>query len=551
MAFSSKLGEAQIEIRASTDRLKKDLGNARRSVKDSLAGMQSKLKGFGKAASIGLTAPLILFGKKAVEAAAAAEEMESKLSVVFGNSSDSVRDWADETAKAVGRSSFELRKAAADTQSLLISAGLASDEATEMSKAMTQLAIDTASFNDSTDAQAINAFQKALLGENEALKGIGLSLSAAEVKAQALKMGFAGQVTEMDAATKAAATYQALLLKTSQMQGDAARTAGSSTNQMKALGAAMTELSIVVGTQILPILTPMITALTSVLTAFTNLPAPVQQMAVAVAAFAAVIGPLALILGTVSLPLLAIAAAAAAVFVAFQNFGKVKAIVRDMFNGINKWLGDKLTSLLDLVGDKVEKVTGFFFDMWDKVVGNSFVPDMVDGIETHFARLASVMVNPALAATDKVSAAFSSLQDTVKDSVSNVFDSLQNITSSPLLNSFLNPVIKSAGSIFGSLVGGLFGGGAPTTGLANGGPINKPTLVGERGPEMFMPGQAGTIVSNKSMGGGVVINQNISLMPDVGQAFKQQLAQSMPMIRNAAIAGVAESQARRGGPGRA
>jgi hypothetical protein len=78
MAFSSQLGEAQIAIRASTDQLQRDLGKVKRTVQSSLANIQQRMRNFGSMASIAITAPLVLFGKKSVEAAAAAEEMESE-----------------------------------------------------------------------------------------------------------------------------------------------------------------------------------------------------------------------------------------------------------------------------------------------------------------------------------------------------------------------------------------------------------------------------------------------------------------------------------------
>ncbi len=48
----------------------------------------------------------------------------------------------------------------------------------------------------------------------------------------------------------------------------------------------------------------------------------------------------------------------------------------------------------------------------------------------------------------------------------------------------------------------------PVPGRAHGGPVTagQPFLVGERGPELFVPGQNGNVVSNKNMGGGVVVN---------------------------------------------
>lgn len=42
--------------------------------------------------------------------------------------------------------------------------------------------------------------------------------------------------------------------------------------------------------------------------------------------------------------------------------------------------------------------------------------------------------------------------------------------------------------------------------------IGQPALVGERGPELFVPDQAGTIIPNEQMVGGIVI-QNLNIMP--------------------------------------
>ena len=56
---------------------------------------------------------------------------------------------------------------------------------------------------------------------------------------------------------------------------------------------------------------------------------------------------------------------------------------------------------------------------------------------------------------------------------------------------------------------GLFG----LLGFANGGrpPVGRPSIVGERGPELFVPDRAGTIVPNHAMGGAnVTVNVDAS-----------------------------------------
>ena len=63
---------------------------------------------------------------------------------------------------------------------------------------------------------------------------------------------------------------------------------------------------------------------------------------------------------------------------------------------------------------------------------------------------------------------------------------------------------RGIGGFLGGLIGGLF---------ANGGqpPVNKISVVGERGPELFVPRSAGTIIPNNQLGGGTVNNINVSV----------------------------------------
>ena len=58
---------------------------------------------------------------------------------------------------------------------------------------------------------------------------------------------------------------------------------------------------------------------------------------------------------------------------------------------------------------------------------------------------------------------------------------------------------KGIGGFIGGIIGGLF---------ANGGqpPMNKISVVGEKGPELFVPRSAGTIIPNNKLGGGITNN---------------------------------------------
>jgi len=90
-----------------------------------------------------------------------------------------------------------------------------------------------------------------------------------------------------------------------------------------------------------------------------------------------------------------------------------------------------------------------------------------------------------------------------------------------------------AGGFLKNLFGGFFAeGGQP--------PVNKPSIIGERGPELFVPRTAGTVVPNGEFGGGTqVINNAVSYSIQAvdAQSFKALLARDPEFLHNVAEQG--------------
>lgn len=87
--------------------------------------------------------------------------------------------------------------------------------------------------------------------------------------------------------------------------------------------------------------------------------------------------------------------------------------MKRLYDGVKTWIQDRLNAVWDWVIGKVETVKNAFFGLYDAVVGHSYIPDMVDGIESEMRRLDAVMVDPVRRATESSKAAFRSLaQDT-------------------------------------------------------------------------------------------------------------------------------------------
>jgi hypothetical protein len=129
---------------------------------------------------------------------------------------------------------------------------------------------------------------------------------------------------------------------------------------------------------------------------------------------------------------------------------------------------------------------------------------------------------------------------------------------------------KRSGGLFGGLgkiFGGLFGGGGGNGGAGGGGafggigdiiggilgfadggrpPVGRASLVGERGPELFAPDTAGTIIPNHELGG-TVNNFNIMINAEgADRSTLDRLIEALPEIIDSRIVPVVANAQRRG-----
>lgn len=152
----------------------------------------------------------------------------------------------------------------ATIQSLGTSFGLASDKAYVLSKNLTQLAYDEASYWNKNVAETFTAMSSAISGEIEPIRRLGVDLSQARLQQELLALGFNKQVSSLSQADKAVLRYIAIMKQTANVQGNLAQTIQSPANQIKILKAQLDMLAKSVGSLLYPalksILPPLIAA---------------------------------------------------------------------------------------------------------------------------------------------------------------------------------------------------------------------------------------------------------------------------------------------------
>jgi lambda family phage tail tape measure protein len=127
-----------------------------------------------------------------------------------------------------------------------------------------------------------------------------------------------------------------------------------------------------------------------------------------------------------------------------------------------------------------------------------------------------------------------------KDLANNILSDMIRIEARRALSGIFGALSSAFG--FGPI--GITGGGGGGA-MANGGPVqgNTPYLIGERGPEMFVPQNAGKIIPNHQLGGGgqSIVNNNTAVTYSIqavdASSFRSMLARDPEFIHNVAEQG--------------
>ena len=241
------------------------------------------------AAAIGTITQVIA---PAIRAASDFEEATSKVNVVFGRASKSVKAFADTAARSLGQSKQAVLDAAGAFGTFGKAAGLAGEDLSLFTTDFITLATDLASFNNTTPEEAVQAIGAALRGEAEPLRRFGVLLNDATLKAEAMELGIYSGNKALTAQQKILAAQSAIYKQTGDAQGDFARTADGLANKQRTLSALFKNFQIQLGQQLLPAATDFANGLVKINDAFSNMPTPATNATVKVGKFGKLIGEL-------------------------------------------------------------------------------------------------------------------------------------------------------------------------------------------------------------------------------------------------------------------
>jgi hypothetical protein len=222
-------------------------------------GLSTFMKGAFVAGFLVAGKAVIDLGLKLGNIASDAEETNNKFAVTFSG----IRDEAEATAKNLsdnfGLSTLASKTLLSSTGDLLTGFGFTQEASLDLSNQVNELAVDLASFtNFSGGAEGASAaLTKALLGERESVKSLGISIMEADIKQLAEDKGIVGELTRQQ---KAMLTLEIAVSQSKNAIGDFARSQDAYANQKRIFEGNLEDLAVKLGDRLLPMMTAVVGA---------------------------------------------------------------------------------------------------------------------------------------------------------------------------------------------------------------------------------------------------------------------------------------------------
>lgn len=331
-----------------------------RKMGSALTDLGNKAKSAGAVLSAGLTAPLVLIGKQAVDAASDLNESMSAVETVFGSTADQVMNFSRTAASQLGQSRQAALGSAAALGALFKGVGLGEQQMADFSGSLLTAAADLGSFYNVDPGQALDKLRSGLVGEAEGLRTFGILLNESAVQAKGLELGLADANGELSEGAKVQARYALIMEQVGAAQGDFARTSDGLANSQRILAARMQDVTAEIGQKLLPYALKAATAFSGLLDWFSGLSDNAKGLAVAIGAVAAAAGPVLIIAGQLASSIGALQPVLAALL---GPVGLVVAAVVGLGLAFkNNWFGirDLVTGVVERIGNTLGRMIQFF-----------------------------------------------------------------------------------------------------------------------------------------------------------------------------------------------
>lgn len=557
-------GERNVRIRFTGDTkgLDKAAEGGRRQISKWRSGWQ-KFNAVALPAAAGVGLATLAVARDSVALSRRIEELDTKSRTVFEGQLGSVQRWAEQNRKAFGTSSREVVALATNMADLLKPMGFTAAEAAKMSTKMLDLAGALAKWSggQKTAAEVSDILTKAMLGERDELKSLGISISEADVQARLAAKGQEKLTGAAQQQAVAIATQELILEKSTDAQKAWANGGRKAAQEQNSLASTVQTLREKLAT----ILGPAIARATELLSQFAGwaernkgvvmaLGGTLVGLAAAVfivngamkvwAAVSAVATAaqwalnVAMKANPIGIVITIIMALIGVIILAWKRSETFRKIVTAVWNGIKSAISAVVNWLTSTAWPFIKRV-------WDAIVRG------VTNVKNRVVAAFNAVRSGIGTAVDWVASKWAWLRDKISGAVSGIKGFLSGmwngLTSG--LKAAVNWAIDKINGLIGAINNVTGAVGIPAIpriprlekgGVARAG---RTYLVGEAGPELFTPGRTGRVTSNRDMaalgggGGAQVLEAHIHIGSEVVRVVRAELREAGRGVRRAVIAG--------------
>ncbi len=286
-----------LTVRVVSDTKAAEQGLDRFSTKVSSTG--DKLEGAGKKMTMFATVPVVAVMAGATKAASELEQAAGGTEAVFGDARDTIDEYAQSSARAMGLSEREFREATTSIGGQLKRMTGDVDLAADQSIKLAGVAADLAATYGGTTAEAVQALGSAFRGEADPAERFNLNLKIGAVNARAVELGLAATTSTVDDNARAQATLALIMEQSADAQGQFAREADTAAGSAQIAKAEFENAAAELGDSLAPLAAKAAGGLADLARGFSDLPESIQSGVLALAGVVAVMGPLLSVSGKV------------------------------------------------------------------------------------------------------------------------------------------------------------------------------------------------------------------------------------------------------------
>jgi hypothetical protein len=233
--------------------------NGTRQISGFLESISRKFKLFAGTAAVGS------FIKSCLDVGSDITEVQNVVDTAFKSMSSEADKFAQDAITNFGLSELSVKKYMGVFGQMSSAMGITGRDALEMSKNVTALTGDVASFYNLSTDEAYTKMKSIWTGETETLKDLGIVMTQTNLDNYALANGFGKTTVKMTEQEKVMLRYQYVTSALSNASGDFAKTQDSWANQTRILSLRFEQLKATLGKGFIALFTPIIKGLNTIL----------------------------------------------------------------------------------------------------------------------------------------------------------------------------------------------------------------------------------------------------------------------------------------------